>query len=98
MRDAHVVIVDDDGQHIGGRAVRAQQDHVVELLVREFHIALHDVVNDRLARLLGLQAHDKGRVLGRVRQDRGRASGRRSERLAFGALLGAHLVELLRVA
>ena len=33
MRDAHVVIVDDDGEHIGRRAVGAQKDEIVEILV-----------------------------------------------------------------
>jgi predicted DNA-binding protein with PD1-like motif len=33
--DAHVVVVDDDGQHVGGYAVRAQDDDIVEILVRE---------------------------------------------------------------
>ena len=49
MGDAHVVIVDDDGQHVGRRAVRAQQDHVVEILVREHDAALHAVVDHGLA-------------------------------------------------
>ena len=49
MGDAHVVIVDDHGQHIGRRAVGAQQDHVVELVVGEAHVALHQIVHDGLA-------------------------------------------------
>ena len=39
---------------------RAQQHHVVELVVREAHIALHHVVHDGLAGLRRLQPHDKG--------------------------------------
>ena len=31
VRDAHVVIVDHDREHVGRRAVRAQQDEIVEL-------------------------------------------------------------------
>ena len=29
--DAHVVVVDDHGKHVGGRPVGAEHDHVVEL-------------------------------------------------------------------
>ena len=78
MGDAHVVIVDDDGEHIGRVAVRAQKDEIVELLVGEGDLALHLVVDDRLAVLLGAQA-DHRRDAGRApRRDRGRASARRS--------------------
>ena len=38
--DAHVVIVDDDREHIGRRAVGAQHDDVVELVVLHGHLAL----------------------------------------------------------
>ena len=49
MGHAHVVIVDDDGEHVGRIAVRAQQHEVVEILVGEDDLALHLVVDDRLA-------------------------------------------------
>ena len=39
--DAHVVVVDDDGEHVGRVAVRAQEDEVVEVLVGEDDAALH---------------------------------------------------------
>ena len=47
--DAHVVVVDDDGEHVGRRAVGAQQDEVVEILVLPHDPALHLVLDDRLA-------------------------------------------------
>ena len=47
--DAHVVVVDDDGEHVGRRAVGAQDDEVVEVLVGEGDAALHAVLDHRLA-------------------------------------------------
>ena len=69
MGHAHVVIVDDDGEHIGRVAVGAQQHEIVELLVGEDDLALHLVVDDRLALLRGAEpddGRDAGRRLGRV--------------------------------
>ena len=47
--DAHVVVVDHDRQHVGRRAVGAQQDEVVEILVLPDDAALHLVLDDGLA-------------------------------------------------
>ena len=47
--DAHVVVVDDDGEHVGRVAVRAQQDEVVEILVLPDDAALHRVLDHGLA-------------------------------------------------
>ncbi len=69
LRDAHVVIVDDDGEHIGRRSIRAQKDKIVEVLVGEGDAALYFVVDDSLALLLGAQTYDRldaGRRLGRI--------------------------------
>ena len=60
--DAHVVIVDHDCEHIGRRAVRAQQDEVVELGVLHGHAALDLVVDDRLALAWRLEADDQRRL------------------------------------
>ena len=49
--DAHVVVVDHHGQHVGRRAVGAQQDHVVELGVLDRDLALHGILDHRLAAL-----------------------------------------------
>ena len=49
VRDAHVVVVDDDGEHVGRRAVGAQQDEVVEILVLPDDAALDRVLDHRLA-------------------------------------------------
>jgi len=40
VRDLHVVVVDDGRQHIGGRAVGAEQDHIVHLGVFDPDLAL----------------------------------------------------------
>ena len=58
MRNVHVVVVNDDGQHVGGRAVRAQQHGVVEVLIGKHDAALHAVLDNRLAVLRRLQADD----------------------------------------
>ena len=47
--DAHVVIVDDDGEHVGRRAVRAEQDEIVQLGILDGDPALHGVVDGGLA-------------------------------------------------
>jgi len=38
MRDLHVRIIDNDRQVIGGRAVRAANDQVIEFAVAESHL------------------------------------------------------------
>ena len=58
MRHAHVVIVDDDRQHVGRIAVRAQKHEIVEVLVGEDDLALHLVVDDGLALLARAQPDD----------------------------------------
>ena len=47
MRDTHVVIVDHHRQHIDWRAIRAQNDHVVQLIVANFDVALNLVLDCR---------------------------------------------------
>ncbi len=67
MGDAHVVVVDHDGEHVGRRCRRAQQDEVVEILVLPDDAALHTVLDDRLAlerRLEPDDGLDAGRSLG----------------------------------
>jgi len=47
--DAHVVIVDHDGEHVGRVAVAAQQHEIVEVLVLPDHAALHLILDHGLA-------------------------------------------------
>ena len=64
MGDAHVEIIDHHGQHIGGRAIRAEHDHIVELVITEGHIALHRVIDHRLAVARRLEADRIRRAVG----------------------------------
>ena len=69
MADSHVVVVDDDRQIVGRRAVGAQDDQIVEFAVRHRDFALHTVADRRRALLRCLEADrrlDAGRRLGRV--------------------------------
>jgi len=47
VTDAHIVVVDDDRQHVGRRPVASQKHKVIELFVRDHHAALHFVLDDR---------------------------------------------------
>ncbi len=93
MGHAHVVIVHHHGQHISRCAVAPKQDHVVELIVGEAHIALHLVVHDGLARLLRPQTDDKRRTGGRLCRIAVAPAPVITDGLALGPLLGAHLVQ-----
>ncbi len=64
--DAHVVVVDDHRQHVGRRAVGAQQHEVVEIAVRPGDAALHLVVDHGLALGRRLEAHDRRDARGRL--------------------------------
>ena len=69
LGDAHVVIVDDDGEHVSRGAVGAQQHEIVEVLVGKDDAPLHGIVDDRLAFLRRLEADDRRdtrRRLGRI--------------------------------
>ena len=66
VRDAHVVVVDDDGEIVRWVAVRAQDDQVVEILVRKDNAALHVIIDDRLALARCLETDDGLHVLRRV--------------------------------
>src|SRR3546814_10055297 len=51
VRHAHVVVVDDDAEHIGRRAVAPQQDEIVEFGILDGDLAL-DLVGDRYRAVL----------------------------------------------
>ncbi len=89
---AHVVIVDDDGQHVGRRAVRAHQDQVVHGLGRPGDRALHLVLDGDRAFARCLQANGIFTV-GMIRA----VAPRRAEQRRFllGPCLLAEGVDLL---
>ena len=68
MGHAHVVIVHHHGKHVGGRAVGAQQHHVVELGIGNPHLALHKVADNGLALARRLEANCERSVPGRLRR------------------------------
>ena len=66
MRDAHVVIIDDHGEHIGWRAVGPQQDEIVDFRVLDRYRALDAVDNGGLAGRRCLEPDDERRVGRRI--------------------------------
>ena len=69
VRHPHVVIIDDDREHVGRIAVRTQQHEVIEILVGEDDLALHLIVDDGFAILARAQTDhglDAGGRLGRI--------------------------------
>ena len=59
VSDPHVVIVDHHRKHVGRRAVRAQQDEIVELGILDRDPALHLVLDHRFAFARRLEADDE---------------------------------------
>ena len=59
---AHIMVIDHHCQHIGRRAVGAQQDVVVDLGICDAHFALHGVLNDGVAFGRCFQSYGKGRL------------------------------------
>ena len=53
---AHVVVIDHDGQVVGGRPVGPQQDQIIQVNVLEDHLALDLVVDPRRSHLRRAQA------------------------------------------
>ena len=94
VRHPHVVIVDDDREHVGRIAVRTQQHEIVEIFVGEDDLALHLIVDDCLALLARAQTDhglDAGGRLGRIAVAPAAVV---THRLALEAGLLAHLLQL----
>ena len=58
MGDAHVVIINDDGEIVGRVTVGAQDDEIIKVLVGNDDAALGMIIDDRLTFLRGLEADD----------------------------------------
>ena len=58
----HVVIVDHDREHIGRRAIRPQQDEIVEFRILDRDLPLDAVIDRGFTVLRRLQAHDEGAI------------------------------------
>jgi hypothetical protein len=63
--DAHVVVIDHHGVHVGRRAIRTQDDEIVEVFGLEHDLALHVIVDNDIAAERGLDADDRGNAFGR---------------------------------
>ena len=60
MGDAHIVIIHNHGMQIGGRAIAAQDDHVIQFAIGDAHFALHQIRNHGLAFQRCLDANGEG--------------------------------------
>ena len=96
MGDCHVVVVDHHRQHVGRRAVGAQQYHVVELLVTDPDRSLHQVVDHRLAVPRRLDADHRRHVRRRLGRVAVAPAAVVTHGSALGAGLGTHLGQLGR--
>ena len=94
--DGHVVVVDHDGEHVGRRAVAAQQHEIVEVLVLPDHAALHLVLDHGLAGQRRLEADGRLHAGGRLGGIAVAPHAVIEAGAALGARLLAHLVELFR--
>ena len=93
MGDAHVVVVDDNGEHVGRTAVGPKQHQIVEILVRKTNLALNDVVDDRLAVERRLQPDHRLDPLGRFGRVAVAPAAVVTGRPLFGLGPRAHLLE-----
>ena len=64
VSDGHVVVVDDDGEHVCRRSVGTKDDEVVEVRVREADLALYSVPDECVAIARRLDADDGGNARG----------------------------------
>ncbi len=58
LRNAHIMVVDDNSQHIGRRAVRTQQHKIINILIWKNDPALHGVFDDGFAAQGRFDAHN----------------------------------------
>ena len=100
--DLHQVIVDDDGELVGGEAVGFQEDLVLDRLERPLDVPVDEVVDSDGALLRHLESDD---VVGLVPRALGRLGCRDvpamavvAGDLATGALRGPHLLQPLAAA
>src|SRR6218665_3349143 len=98
--DAHVVVVDNDGQHVCGRAITAQQNHIVQLRIGYAHVALHRIADQHfIVRAVGrLDAYHGFYASGGVFGVAVAPAAVIARRQALGQLLFAHFVQLFRRA
>ena len=96
MGDAHLVVVDHDGEHVGRRAVAPEQHHVVELAVGNPDGPLYRVLDRRLPLARRLEADRRVYAGRRVAGVAVAPASVVEHRPAFGLGPLAHFGELLR--
>ena len=72
MRDAHVMIVDNHGQHIRWRPVRPYHDQIVKLRTLEFYFSLDCILQDNGTVSRGLEPDSRVNTGGASDGDRSR--------------------------
>ena len=93
VRHAHIVIVDHHRQHIGRRAVRTQQDIVIDLGILHRHPALNRIFDHGFAFLRRFQPDDERCASGRFRRVAVAPAAVVTQWLLGGALGRAHLFQ-----
>ena len=59
MRDAHVMVIDDNGMHIGRRPIAPQQDHIIELRIFHADRPLNLVIHNSYSVQWRFQTHNR---------------------------------------
>ncbi len=59
VRDTHVVIVDDNGVHVGRRTIGTQDDEIIEIFIRETNVTLHGILYDGFSVLWRLDSNNR---------------------------------------
>src|SRR6476620_3639267 len=96
--DAHIVVVDNDGEHVSGRAVRTQQDEVIEIFVLPNDASLNLIVDDSFSSERCLEPDDRIYSGGHVIRITLAAAAAIEARAAFRPGLLAHRGEFVRSA
>ena len=96
MGDAHIVIVHHHRQHVGRRTIAAQQHEIIQLFVGDRHLALHHILNDRLAGLRRLQPDHRRHARRRIGIRAVAPAPVIAHRTAFRLGLLAHRCQLFR--
>ena len=95
MRNGHVMVVHNHGQHIGWRAIGAQQHEIVEILVGPCDLALHLIADAGFTLLRRAQAKHRLDSGGRVAGLAIPPAAIVARRTALGTGFFAHVVEFL---
>ena len=94
MRHAHIVIVDNDGEHVRWRAVGAQEDVIVNFGVLDGDLTLHLVMDHGFAFCRNLEPDDERSAVRCVTLVAITPASVIAHRLLVRALLGTHFFEL----